>query len=59
MPNLFRTEPVLIIRLGEAVLALAVAFGLKLTTEQLAAIVGVIVVAGAWLTRSRVSPVKE
>lgn len=50
-------EPALIVGLVEALLVLAVAFGLDLTAEQVAAVTGVAVIAGAVLTRSKVTPI--
>lgn len=54
-----RREPALIVGLVEALLVLAVAFGLDLTTEQVAAVTGAAVVVGALLTRSQVTPVTD
>lgn len=51
-----KDEPVLVVALVEAVLALVVAFGLDLTTEQTA---GILLVTGAvlaFVARQRVVP---
>jgi hypothetical protein len=54
-----RREPALIVGLIEALLVLAVAFGLNLTAEQTAAIVAVATVLGGLVVRSQVTPVAE
>jgi hypothetical protein len=54
-----RREPALIVGLIEALLVLAVAFGLDLTAEQMAAIVAVATVLGGLVVRSQVTPVAE
>jgi hypothetical protein len=54
-----RREPALIVGLIEALLVLAVAFGLDLTAEQTAAIVAVATVLGGLVVRSQVTPVAE
>lgn len=52
-----RREPVLIANAVTAVVALAVAFGVPVTPEQRAAIVGLVVVVGSIVARSKVTPV--
>lgn len=49
-----RNNPALLIGLLEAVLALAVAFGVDLTKEQMGAVVAAIVAVGAIATRQSV-----
>ena len=56
MYDRIRTEPVLVTGLLEAVLVLALAFGLDLTTEQVAAIMAVAVAVLSLVARSKVSP---
>lgn len=57
---LWAAEPARIVGLVVAVLALLVAFGVQISTEQQTAIVGavtaIIVVLGAEITRSKVTP---
>lgn len=59
--DLWAREPARIVGLVVALLALLVAFGVDITTEQQTAIVGIVtailIVLGAELTRSKVSPV--
>lgn len=52
-----QNEPVLVVALVEAVLGLAVVFGLNLSVEQVAAILLVVNTALAIFVRSKVSPV--
>lgn len=58
---LWAREPARIVGLVVAGLALLVAFGVDITTEQQTAIVGIVtailIVLGAELTRSKVTPV--
>jgi hypothetical protein len=58
---LWAAEPARIVGLVVAGLALLVAFGVNITTEQQTAIVGIVtavlIVLGAELTRSKVTPV--
>ena len=54
--NVITREPVLLSGLVEAVIVLAVAFGASLTVEQTGAILGVVAVATAIITRAFVSP---
>lgn len=51
------SEPALIVGVLQALIALAVAFGLQLTADQIAAIMGLIAVIGAFVTRYHVTPV--
>jgi uncharacterized membrane protein len=53
----FKAEPAMWISLIGAILGLAVAFGLKLTVEQTAAIQAVIQILTGIVTRSQVTPV--
>lgn len=50
----FRKEPTVIIAIIEAVIAAAVVFGLDLTVEQIAAVMGVVLAVGAVWTRQSV-----
>ncbi len=50
-------EPAMLLALVQAVLALVVAFGLKLAPDQIGAILAVTSVVLGLITRSRVSPV--
>lgn len=52
-----RTEPVLVVALVEALLALALVFGLNISVEQVGAIMLVVNAALAFVVRSKVSPV--
>jgi uncharacterized membrane protein len=56
MLKLVMREPVAMVALIEAVLALVVAFGFNLSTEQLGVIVAVVTAALALVARSQVSP---
>ena len=58
MLDRIRNEPALLSGLVAALVALAVSFGLDLTTEQVGAIVAVVVAGAAVFTRSQVSPVQ-
>lgn len=55
--TIWNREPVAIVALVEALVILAVAFGLDLSVEQMAAIMALVVAAGANVQRSHVSPV--
>ena len=57
MSNLWGREPALIIAAVTAVISLAVAFGLDLTSEQVGAVMAVVAAVLGVVTRSRVSPV--
>lgn len=54
--KLFRTEPALIIGAVGALIALAVGFGLPISTEQAGLILAAVSAVLAVVTRSRVSP---
>jgi hypothetical protein len=54
-----RNEPALAITLLQAALAVGVSFGLRLSTDQMSAIVGLAAAASALLLRRRVSPVRR
>ena len=51
-----KNEPVLLTALVGSLLALLVAFGVDLTEEQTAAVIGVITAASALVARSKVTP---
>ena len=51
------TEPVAIVAALEAILALAIGFGLDITPEQLALILSAVTAVLALFVRSRVTPV--
>lgn len=57
--NYVRREPVAIVALVEAVIVLAVAFGLQITAEQMAAVMAVVVIGGGIVARSQVSPTTD
>jgi len=50
------TEPAVIVALVSAVIALAVSFGLDLSTEQVGAIMAVVTIVAGLVTRSKVTP---
>jgi hypothetical protein len=50
-------EPAMVLALVQAVIALVVAFGLRLSADQIGAILAVTAVVLGLITRSRVSPV--
>jgi len=52
----WKTEPVLIVAVLQAALALGVAFGLHLTAEQVGGIVALAGAVGALFVRQQVSP---
>lgn len=54
--TLFGREPAMIVALVQAVIVLAVSFGLQLTTEQTAAILAITAVVLGLITRTQVSP---
>ena len=56
MGTIWGREPAMVVALIQAVLVLAVTFGLKLTPEQTAAILAVAALALGLITRSRVTP---
>ena len=53
----FRTEPAVIASFVEAVIVLAIAFGVDITTEQLAGVVTVVTLGLGLFVRSQVTPV--
>lgn len=57
MGNPWGREPAAVLAFVQAVVALAVSFGLDLTAEQVGGIVAVTALALGLLTRSRVTPV--
>lgn len=57
--KLWNREPALIIGAVQAILALVVAFGLRLTTEQTGAILAATAAILAVVTRSQVTPVAD
>ena len=57
MLKLLETEPVILPQILAAVLALAVAFGLKLTTDQTAAVMGLAQLLAALIGRANAVPV--
>lgn len=57
MTNVFQTEPAMVLAVVQAGLALAVGFGVHITTEQMGLVMAfAAAVFGLW-TRSRVTPV--
>lgn len=58
-PMIFNREPALILAAVQAVLAVAVGFGLDLTNEQTALILAAVAAVIGVIVRSRVSPVDE
>jgi hypothetical protein len=56
MLDRIKSEPAVVAGIVQAVLALVVAFGLDLTTEQVAAILGVTAAVLALVVRSQVTP---
>lgn len=57
MPSLWGREPALTVALIHALIALAIGFGLSITTEQFALIETALAALFGWLTRSQVTPV--
>lgn len=57
--NYVRREPVAIVALVEALIVLAVALGLQITAEQMAAVMAVVVIGGGIVARSQVSPTTD
>lgn len=55
--NLWGREPAAVLALVQAVIVLAVTFGLRLTPEQTAAILALTAIVLGLITRSRVTPV--
>jgi hypothetical protein len=58
MTNLWGREPAAVVAFVQAVVALAVAFGLDLTPEQVGAVVATTALALGLVTRSQVTPAK-
>lgn len=56
MGTLWGREPAMIVAFVQAILVLAVTFGLNLTPEQTAAILAVAALALGLITRSQVTP---
>jgi hypothetical protein len=54
--NLWKTEPAAIVSLVSAIIALAVSFGLDISSEQTGAIMAVVVLVAGIVTRSQVTP---
>ncbi len=54
--TLWGREPAMLLALVQAVIALVVAFGLKLAPDQIGAVLAVTAVILGLITRSRVSP---
>jgi len=54
--SLWGREPAMVVSFVQAVLVLAVVFGLRLTPEQTGAILAVLALGLGLLTRSQVSP---
>lgn len=56
---IFNREPALILAALQAIIAVAIGFGLNLTPEQVALIVAAVAAIFGVVTRSRVSPIDE
>jgi hypothetical protein len=56
MKNIWQTEPAVVVAFVQAVIVLAISFGLKVTPEQQGAILAVIALGAGIITRSQVSP---
>lgn len=54
--NLLDREPAMTLAVVQAIIVLAVSFGLELSTEQTAAILATTAAVLGWITRSKVSP---
>ncbi len=54
--TIFGREPAMVLALVQALVVLAVTFGLRLTPEQAGAILGVTAIVLGLVTRSRVTP---
>ena len=59
MKSLFKTEPALLLGLVNAVIVLVMAFGVQLTLEQTGAILALVNIALAIITRSQVTPISR
>lgn len=58
MSNLWNREPAAIIGMVQALLAVAIGFGLDLSSEQLGLILAALAAVLGFITRSQVTPVK-
>lgn len=56
-PSVLGREPVLVLALVQAALALVAAFGLNLSGEQMAAVMAFAAAALGYVARSKVSPI--
>jgi membrane protein implicated in regulation of membrane protease activity len=56
---IWKREPALILGVVQAIIALALAFGFNLSTEQVGAILAVTAAVLAVITRSQVTPVER
>lgn len=54
--TIFGREPALVLGLVQAIIVLAVTFGLRLTPEQTGAILGLTAIVLSLITRSKVTP---
>lgn len=54
--NLWGREPAMVVALVQAVIVLAISFGLQMTPEQQGAILAITAVVLGLITRSQVSP---
>lgn len=54
--NIWKTEPAVVVAFIQAVIVLAISFGLPLTIEQQGAILAVVALGAGIITRSQVSP---
>lgn len=54
--NLWGREPAMIVALVQAIIVLAISFGLQMTPEQQGAILAITAVVLGLITRSQVSP---
>jgi len=57
MIRLWNCEPAIVLGLAQSAIALAIAFGARLSAEQVGAMMAMITALGAVLVRSQVSPV--
>lgn len=56
---IWKREPAIIVGVVQAIIALALAFGFDLSTEQVGAILAVVAAVLALVTRSQVTPVSK
>lgn len=54
--TIFGREPAMVLALVQAIIVLAVTFGLRLTPEQTGAILGLTAIVLGLITRSKVTP---